>query len=115
LVVEDERMLRDLIVMDLQEEGVRVEVASDGDEAIEIMRTKAPDLVLLDLLMPKKDGYAVLEFIREGGYSFPTVVLSNLSSPDQREKCKGLGARDFIVKSDLNTGDLWEKVKGYLA
>lgn len=113
-MVEDERVLRDLIALDLREEGALVEVAADGREALAIIERDPPDLLLLDLLMPHVDGFAVLQRLHERGCTFPVVVLSNLTSPEQEEQCTALGAREFIVKSDLATGDLWLRVRKYL-
>jgi DNA-binding response OmpR family regulator len=115
LLVEDDRMLRDMITLDLQDEGMAVETASDGELALEMIKANPPDLLLLDILMPKKDGFAVLQFLQEEGYNFPVVMISNLSSPDEAEKCKQLGARDFIVKSELDVGDLWKKIKHHFS
>ncbi len=74
-----------------------------------------PSILLLDLLMPKLDGYGVLEYIRSKGHDFPVVILSNLSDPLEKEKCFRLGAIDFLVKSDLDEGELWEHIKKYVA
>jgi CheY-like chemotaxis protein len=107
-------MLRDLITLDLQDQGATVVTATDGEEAMELLKRINPDLVLLDLLMPKKDGYAVLQFLKEQGMGFPAVVISNLSAPEEITKCKELGAKDFIVKSELGSGDLWESVRKFM-
>lgn len=114
LLVEDERMIREMIALDLQEEGASVTTAADGAEAIEILRRERPDLILLDILMPRKDGFAVLEFLRSQAIPVPVVMLTNLSSPDQERACRNLGAKDFIIKSELDTGELWERVQKYL-
>lgn len=107
-------MLRDLIALDLKDAGATVIVAQDGQEAIEKLENLQPDLILLDLLMPRKDGFAVLQHLREGGRALPVVMLSNLSSSEEKDKCRVLGARDFIIKSELDTGDLWGKIKKHL-
>lgn len=111
LVAEDEPLLRDMLQLDLQEQGATVTVTRDGEEAIAAMEREAPHLLLLDLIMPRKDGFAVLQYIRDKGYDFPVIVLSNLSDPTQERRCKELGARDFLVKSNLGTGELWEHLK----
>lgn len=114
LIAEDAPMLREMMAVDLQEHGVHVELAKNGAEAITAIHRKRPSLLLLDLLMPKKDGFAVLQDIKEKGYHFPVVVLSNLSDPVLQRKCLELGAKEFIVKSQLDDGDLWQRVRGYL-
>ena len=81
LIVEDEPFLRDIIQMSLLEHDVSVTLASNGSEAIESIERQRPAPVLLDLLMPRVDGYAVLEYIVSRGYTFSVVVLSNLGDP----------------------------------
>lgn len=114
LLAEDEPSIRDLMVLDLEEEGAVVQIARDGEEAIAVMDAQQPELLLLDLLMPRKDGFAVLEHVKARGYSFPVIVLSNLTDPADEERCVALGAKEYIVKSQLDSGDLWERVKVYL-
>lgn len=79
-----------------------------------LLDKKQSDLLFLDLLMPRKDGFAVLEHMKEKQYSFPVVVLSNLTEPSDEERCFALGAKEYIVKSQLDSGELWERVKKYL-
>ena len=100
--------------MDLREHGVDVELAANGEEAIAALERAKPHLLILDLLMPKVDGYAVLKHVREKKYEFPILVLSNLSDPVEQEKCMRLGAKDVIVKSNLDEDELWGKVEKYL-
>lgn len=107
-------MIREMIALDLKEEGANVIAVTDGEEAIDCVRRTRPDLILLDVLMPKKDGFAVLEFLREQNSSVPVVMLTNLSSTEHEINCRRLGAKDFIVKSELDTGGLWERIKRYL-
>ncbi len=115
LLVEDEILLRDMMTMSLKEAGAEVTVAANGQEAIDILKTEIPDLMLLDILMPKADGYDVMHFVRDNGLTFPVIVISNLSDPQEEEKSRALGAVDFLVKSNLDEDELWEKVKKYLA
>ena len=114
LIAEDEPSIRDMMAEDLREEGQTVETAKDGEEAIAMMDARQPALLLLDVLMPKKDGFDVLLHIREKGYRFPVLVLSNLTEPKDEERCYALGAKAFMVKSQLDSGDLWKKVRKYL-
>lgn len=114
LIAEDEPSIRDMMADDLREEGMTVVTANDGEETIRALDRKQPDILLLDLLMPKKDGFDVLTHIKEKGYSFPVLILSNLTEPKDEECCYALGAKEFIVKSHLDSGELWEKVRKYL-
>jgi len=114
LLVEDDQFLRETIRLSLVEHGVDFREASNGEEAMESIEQEQPHLLLLDLLMPKRDGYAVLSFIRERSYDFPVVILSNLSDYLDSEKCKKLGAKDYFIKSDMDEEDLWSKLQKYV-
>jgi CheY-like chemotaxis protein len=114
LVAEDEPFLRDTIQLGLEEHDVEVHVVSNGDEAIAMLQERLPDLLLLDLLMPKRDGYSVLSYIREQNLSFPVIILSNLSDEIDQEKCQQLGASAFLIKSDMDEDELWPRIKLYL-
>ena len=100
--------------MDLEEEGAKVLLAEDGEEAMKILKNVSPDLLLLDLLMPKLDGFGVLKQWKQKGFSFPVIMLSNLSNPEQEQQCRDLGAKDFIIKSQLDAGELWGLIQQYL-
>ncbi|MDB4978793.1 MAG: OmpR family two-component response regulator [Candidatus Peribacteria bacterium] len=114
LLVEDEPVLREMITISLSEKGMEVVQAINGEEATAFLGTIKPDLILLDLLMPKMDGYAVLSYLKQNSSHFPVIVLSNLSDPDEEAKCRKLGAKDFLVKSNLDEEELWEKISPYL-
>jgi CheY-like chemotaxis protein len=114
LIAEDEPLLQEMLRLMTQDHGHSVRCASNGDEAIRSIDAKQPDVLLLDLLMPVVDGYAVLRHIREKRYRFPVIVLSNLSDSFQQAECLGLGARAFLVKSNLDEADLWKHIEAYL-
>src|ERR1700682_5612092 len=80
LVAEDDFFLGETICLGLQDQGVETYLVKDGDEAVSVLEQRQPDLLLLDLVMPRKDGYSVLQHIRERQYTFPVVILSNLST-----------------------------------
>ncbi len=114
LLAEDEPFLRETIQLTLQDHDLQVSVVSNGVDAITRINAEQPDLLMLDLLMPKMDGYAVLLHIRDHGYVFPVIVLSNLSDEMDQAKCKQLGVLDFIVKSDMDEDELWPRIQAYL-
>lgn len=117
LIVEDEAFIADLFKANLEQEGYTVDIAHNGAEAIEKLSIEPPEMLLLDLLMPETDGFAVLKFIRENeksGKKIPVVILTNLNQPFDRKKCKELGATDFIVKSNIDVQDLSALVRKYL-
>ena len=115
LVAEDDAFFRETIQLALEEHGIRVRTAKHGGEAIEMIGSEQPDLLLLDLLMPHTDGFAVLNFVHDKNYQFPVVILSNLSDDIDNEKCFQLGAKDYFIKSDMDEDELWPKIEKYLA
>lgn len=114
LLVEDDSFLRETMRLHLEEQGVKVQEAANGEEAIDIIERGKPHLLLLDLLMPKRDGYSVLSHIRERAYDFPVIILSNLSDYLDHNKCEKLGAKDFFIKSDMDEEELWPRIQKYL-
>lgn len=115
LIAEDEPLLRQLIVIELRDNGFDVIEAQNGEEALQLLETERPDLILLDLLMPKADGYTVLARLQEKRLNIPVIVLSNLDSLSDQKRCAELGAKDFLVKSNFETNELVELIKRYLA
>ena len=97
LVVEDEESVRELLRLYLEKEGFKVELASDGEEALDKMSRTSPDLVLLDLMLPKKDGWEVCREIRKTSY-VPIIMLT--ARGEEFDKVLGLelGADDYIAK-----------------
>jgi two-component system alkaline phosphatase synthesis response regulator PhoP len=115
LVVEDDTTLYQTLELALSREGYHVLLARDGDEAISIVNKEKPDIMLLDIIMPKKNGFDVLETIRnEMKLDIPIVVLSNLSQESDIELCKELGATEYLVKSNMTTEDIVEKVRKHV-
>ena len=98
----------------LKEHGASVRVSADGVEAVEEIERKQPDLLLLDLLMPRQDGFFVLRHIKEKGYTFPVVIISNLSGDITPQKCFLIGAVDYLVKSDMDEDELWPRIQKFL-
>ena len=116
LIVEDESFLARALEDNLITEGCAVDVAEDGSEAIEKIRKKKPDLILLDILMPKKDGFYVLGEIKNNPEwkLIPVIVLSNLGEDVTIKRALEMGADDYFVKSQHTIQEVIEKVKDYL-
>ena len=113
LLIEDDQALAGMYEMKFREEGYEIDVAGDGEEGLERIRSNRPDLVLLDIVLPKKDGYQVLEEIRndEQIKDVQVFVLSNLGQNGEIEQGKNKGADDYFVKASLTPTQLVEKVK----
>src|SRR3989344_3964847 len=108
LIVEDEEVLLEVLKEKLEEDDYDVRIARDGEEAISVTKTFKPDLILLDLLLPKKSGFDVLRALRSDLdlKTLKVVVLSNLSDDQQVKEALSLGARDYFVKGQdpINQG-----------
>ena len=116
LVVEDDRFLSRIYSTKLTKEGYDAVLATEGDEAMRKLEEKTPDLILLDLVLPKKTGFEILEDIRKNSKyaKVPVIILSNLGQPEDIERGKKLGAQDYFVKANINIQDVVEKIKKYL-
>jgi two-component system copper resistance phosphate regulon response regulator CusR len=99
LIVEDEPKVASFIRQGLQEERHSVDVAGDGAEALDLLSTvPAPDLIVLDLLLPKRDGFSVLRTLRERGVATPVLVLTARDTVTDKVACLDLGADDYLTK-----------------
>lgn len=116
ILIEDDVFLRQFYANKLKEKHFVVEVASDGEEGLQKIKAKKPDIVLLDLIMPKKDGFSVLKDISGDASlkNIPIIVFSTLGQESDIEKAKTLGAKDYIDKSFLNFEGLLKKISMYI-
>lgn len=113
LAVEDDNFLRDLLSRKLGKENSEFITAIDGEEALKILETETPSIILLDLVLPGIDGFEVLKKIRENPRTkdIPVVILSNLGQDSDIEKAKSLGANDFLIKANFSIDEVIEKIK----
>lgn len=116
LVAEDDKYYGNIYKVKLAKEGFDVEVATDGEQALKAARERKPDLILLDLIMPVKDGFATLEELKSDANlkSIKAVVLSNLGQDEDIKKAKKLGAADYLIKTNLPIQEMVAKVKEHL-
>ena len=112
LLVEDDRFLRRAAEASLRQRGFAVTVAADGEEALVKVRAEIPDLILLDLLMPKVTGMEVLRALRaeEATKWIRVLILSNSSREQDLEAIKELGVTDYLVKANLSLQELGDRV-----
>jgi len=117
LVAEDDKFLSKAYAAKLKKSGFEVALAVDGEEAISKARTDKPDVVLLDLVMPKKDGFDALYDLKQDKItqSIPIIVLSNLGQEEDIKRAKELGAEDYLVKSNIAIQDVVDKIKQVLS
>lgn len=116
LVVEDDTYLSNAYRVKLTKAGFEVKNAFDGDEALNLLQTFTPDLILLDIVMPKKDGFATLAEIKaqEKWRNIPIILASNLGQKEDRDKGMQLGASEFFIKTEFTLNDLIGKIKSML-
>jgi DNA-binding response OmpR family regulator len=114
LIIEDEKALADVLEAKLKKEGYNITVANDGQDGYNKIKEFKPDLILLDIVMPKMDGYEVMETMNEEGIAIPVIVISNSGQPVEIEKTQKLGAVDHLIKTEFEPEEVVEKVKKYL-
>lgn len=116
LVVEDEAFLSEALTDKLRKSKYEVEAAMDGEQATQKIDSFIPELILLDIRMPKKDGFTVLQELKQNPKTknIPVVMLSNFGEVTEITKAKSLGAQDYFVKANLRLVDLVAKIKTLL-
>ncbi|TSA45379.1 response regulator [bacterium] len=116
LLVEDEPMLSNLLRQRLEKENFQVIVAQDGAEAVRILKQEKPDLILLDIILPKMSGFEVMETMKNDPtlQAAPVVVVSNLGQDSDVERGQSLGAIGYFVKAQMSIEDLVTKIKEFL-
>ncbi len=116
LVVEDNPSLRQTLSEFLEADGFGVITASDGEEAINLAQNNSPDIILLDIILPKKDGFEVIKTLKNDDRTkdMPIVLLTNLGSLSDIQKALDLGATTYLVKGDYQLKEIVEKIKDIL-
>ena len=116
IVVEDDVMLLKALNVVLLNKGYEVLSASDGLEAEKLIKDKVPDCVLLDITLPSKTGFEILEALRadEKTKHVPVVILSNMGQDADIKKGKELGAQDYFIKSNTDIDKVTEKIEKYI-
>lgn len=116
LIVEDDTVLANALSLSLQDKGYQIEVATDGAEAERMIKSIKPNLILLDLLLPIKNGFEVLKGIRADAElkDTPVVILTNFEQETSIEEGMKMGAKDYIVKANIDIKDVPEIVKKYI-
>ncbi len=114
LIVEDERPLSHALEMKLKSQGFNAVISMNGESALVELKKGGYAMVLLDLIMPIMDGFAVLEEMKKQKIKIPVIVLSNLGQDEDRAKAKDLGAIDYFVKSNTPIAEIVNRVKSVL-
>ena len=113
LLIEDDEAASEMYRLRLAADGYSVVIARDGEEGLVMAEKEQPDLIYLDLRLPKLDGFQVLERLREipGTAAIPVVILTNYGEPELRERGLKLGALEFLVKADTTPANLSQGVE----
>jgi len=116
IIAEDEPVLIEMYKLYFERAGYEVLKASNGRECIDFVKNEKPNIILLDILMPKVDGWEVLKQLKTDPETkkIPILVFSNLGQTQEIQKGLDLGADDYVVKSNMTPKELLEKVEGML-
>ena len=116
LIVEDDSALLEMYKVKFEEEGLSLITASDGEAGLELAKRELPQAILLDIMMPKMDGFAVLTEIKKNPATknIPVLMLSNLGQKTDVDKGQQLGAVDYIIKASMTPTQVVDKVRGFL-
>jgi len=116
LFVEDESALQKVFSDALSKEGYKIVSALDGEAGLEMAKSESPDLVLLDLILPKKDGFSVLAELKSNPQTagIPVIVLTNLESSADVERAITMGANTYLVKANYKLDEVIAKIRDSL-
>ena len=115
LLIEDDFLLLEMYAITLSGEGYEVYKAPDGRQGLDLIKKERPDLVLLDLSMPSISGFQVLADLKESGNATPVIVISNTDEQAAIDKCRELGAKEYVVKAKTNLDQIKDIVKRHLS
>ncbi|MCK5084983.1 MAG: response regulator [Candidatus Pacebacteria bacterium] len=115
VIIEDEKILIELLEKKIKEEGYEVFVSLNGKEGLELIKEVKPDLVLLDIIMPKLNGYEVMEEMNKlkefNLKKIPVIIISNSGQSVEIERALNLGVRDYLIKAQFDPKEVIDKIK----
>lgn len=116
LIIEDEKILSQMYKNKFEKEGFEVFRAIDVEGGLDLAQKEIPDIVILDILLPRENGLVFLEKRREmeSIKDIPVVIFSNFDDPESREKGMALGAKEYLIKSNHNPGNVVEIIKKHI-
>lgn len=116
VVADDDRMFRKAAETTLRRQGYAVSTASDGEEALQLIRSERPDIIVLDLIMPKVQGFDVLQALKQDARTaaIPVIVLSSLTQDQDKQEALNLGAIAYFNKATLSLAELAKQVESTL-
>ncbi len=116
LIIEDDQRINKVYIAKLEVEGIKAITALDGEEGLRRIYSEKPDLILLDLMLPKKSGFEILKEIKSNPEvkNIPVLILSNLAQEKEIEAGLELGAEDYLVKTNYSIQQVMEKINNAL-
>jgi DNA-binding response OmpR family regulator len=116
IVAQDDRFYANVFRAKLTKEGFDVAVVENGEDALKAIRSRRPDLLLLDLILPVRDGFGVLKELRADRElkDLKVIVATNLSQEEDRQRAMAMGVLDYIVETNVSINEMVEKIKKYL-
>jgi DNA-binding response OmpR family regulator len=113
LVVEDDGMISSMYKTKFEADGFIVFIAEDGASGLEIARKEKPDIIMLDIILPRLDGFSVLEEIKKDKNikNTPVIMLTNLGTDEDKKKGEKSGASDYLVKASLTPAQVSDKIR----
>ena len=116
LLVEDDSFLLSMYTVKFELEGFSVITAEDGEKGLSLVKKESPDIILLDIMLPKKDGFEVLRELKndENTKTIPVILLTNLSQKNEVTQGLSLGANDYLIKAHFMPSEVVEKIKALI-
>lgn len=113
LIAEDDPFIGKIMKHSLEEDGYLVDQVSDGVQALEMIEINVYTVILLDLMMPEKNGFEVLAELKEKKNKIPILVFSNLGQEEDKKEVKSLGAKGYYIKAEMAPSKIAEVIKKY--
>jgi len=116
LIIEDEKILAEMYRDKFTQAGLKVYLAFDSKEGLALAKKEKPDLIILDILLPKENGIVFLTWLRKDSEisSIPVVAFSNYDDPETKRQAAKLGAKDYLIKTSYTPQEIVEKIREYL-
>lgn len=114
LIIEDEPAIARVLELKLRQLGIDTTLTNDGSVALDIIKTQDFDCILLDLILPGVDGFAILEAIRQKSQSAKVIIMTNLGQPEDKARVEKLGVTAYYIKSEVSISQLSEFIKNTL-
>jgi len=116
LIIEDEKILSDMYTEKLYREGFKIVSATTSSEGLRLAKKEKPELILLDILLPKENGISFLEKLRKNPKTanIKVLVFSNYDDPETKKKAKNLGVENYLIKTNYTPKEMVERIREYL-